>query len=54
MCLNFNDYQFKICRYKSTYINSTVTTNEKPIDSQKLERKEHKQTTKENQQTVRK
>ena len=37
MCLNLNDYQFKTSRYsyKSTYINSMITTNQKlKIDTQ--------------------
>ena len=53
---NLNDYQFKISRYsyKSTYMNSIVTTKQKPtIDTQKLERKEPKHNTKENDQTTR-
>ena len=31
MCLNLNDYQFKTSRdsYKSTYMNTMVTTNQK-------------------------
>ena len=38
MCLNLNDYKFKTSRYRSTYINSMVTTNQNPtIDTQKLE-----------------
>ena len=51
MCLNLNDYQFKTSRYsyRLTYMrNPMVTTNQKPtIDTQKLERKEHKHDTKE-------
>ena len=36
------------------YMNPMVTTNQKPtIDTQKLKRKEHKHTTKENHQTTR-
>ena len=39
MCLNLNDYQFKTSRYRSTYMNPMVNTNQKPtIDTQKLER----------------
>ena len=56
MCLNLNDYQFKMSRYsyKSIYMNPMVTTNKKPtIDTQNLERKEHKDTAKENHQTTR-
>ena len=46
MCLNLKDYLFKTSRYsyRLTYMNHMVTTNRKPkIDTQKLERKEHKQ-----------
>ena len=51
MCLN---YQFKTTRYRSTYMNPMVTTNQKPTtNTQKLKRKEHKHTTKENHQTTR-
>ena len=55
MCLNLNDYQFKTRHnYRLTYMNPMVTTNQKrTIDTQKLKRKEHKQTTKENHQTTR-
>ena len=45
-----NDYQFKTSShsYRSTYMNPMGTTNQKPtIDTQKLERKEHRHTTKE-------
>lgn len=39
-------------RYGSTYMNPVVTTSENStIDRQKLERKNHKNTTKENHQT---
>ena len=54
MCLNLNDYTFKTSRYsyRSTYINSMVTTNQNPtMDTQKLERQEHKLTTKEKPST---
>ena len=40
VCFNLNDYKFKTSRYsyRSTYINSMVTTNQNPtIDTQKLE-----------------
>ena len=56
MHLNLNHYQFKTngYRYRSTYINRMVAINQKPTTStQKLERKEHKHTTKENHQTTR-
>ena len=56
MCMNLNDYQFKTSRhnYGSTYINPMITTNQKPtIDTQKPKRKEPKDTTKENHQTIR-
>ena len=56
MCLNLNDYKFKTSRhsYRSTYINSMVTTNQKPtVDTQKLQRQEHKLTTKEKPSTHR-
>ena len=49
MCLNLYGYQFKISRYNYglTYMNPMVTTNQKPtIDTQKLDRNEHKHTTK--------
>ena len=39
MCLNLYDYQFKASRYsyRSTYLNSMVTTNQKlKIESQKF------------------
>ena len=42
MCLNLNDYQFKTSRYsyRSTYVNSMVTANQKPtIDTQKTREK---------------
>ena len=57
MYLNLNDYQFKTSRYtyRSTFINPMVATNQKPTtDTKKLGRKEHKHTTKENHQTIRK
>ena len=47
MCLNLNDYLFKTSRYsyRSTYMNPTVTANQKPaMDTQKLKRKENKDT----------
>ena len=56
MCLNLNDYLFKTRRssYRSIYMNPVVTTNQKPTtDIQKLERKEHKRITKENNQITR-
>ena len=41
-------------RYRPTHLNLMVTTNKKPtVDTQKLERKEHKHTSKENHQTTR-
>ena len=43
-----------IYSYRSMYINSMVTTNQKlTVDTQKLERKEQKNTTKGNHQTTR-
>ena len=47
--LHLNDYQFKTkYNYRSTYMNPITTTNQKPtIDTQKLKRKGHKNTTKE-------
>ena len=48
-CLYFNDSQFKTsrCSCRLTYKNPMVTTNQKStIYTQKLERKEHKNTTK--------
>ena len=54
MCLNLENYQIKtsIYNYTSTYMDPTVSTNQKPtIDMQKLNRKEHKH--KENDQTRR-
>ena len=56
MCLNLNVYQFKtsIYSYRSIYMNSMVKTNKKPIiDSQKLQRKKHEHTGKENHQSRR-
>ena len=55
MCLNLNDYQFKTSRYsyRSTYVNSMVTANQKhTIDKQKTERKEPKYNTKDSHQTT--
>ena len=50
---NLNEYQFKSSRYRPTYMNPMVTTNQKStIDMQKLKRKKHKHTTKENYQTT--
>ena len=49
MCLILNYYLFKASRYSygSTYINPMVSTNQKhKIDSQELQRKELKHTTK--------
>ena len=54
MCLNLNDYQFKTSRYtyRATYMNPMIMTYQKPQwGTQKLERKEHNHTTKENHQT---
>ena len=46
MYLNLNGYQFKANKYRSTYLNSMVTTNQKHItDLQKWRRKEQKHTT---------
>ena len=45
LCLNLNDYQVKtsIHIYRSTHMNFMIITNQKvTIDTQKLERKEHK------------
>ena len=45
MCLSLNDYHFKTNRYRSIYMNPKVTTNQNSTtDTQKLERKEHKNT----------
>ena len=53
MCLNFNDH-FKTSRYRPTYMNPMVTTNQKHmIDTQKLKNKEHKHTIKESYQATR-
>ena len=55
MCLNLENYQLKtsIYNYTSTYMDPTVSTNQKPtIDMQKLNRKEHKHNTKENHPTT--
>ena len=55
MCLNLNDYQFKTSTYSSklTYMKLMVTRNLKlTIDTQKLQRKEHKHITKENYPTT--
>ena len=50
-----NDYQFKTCRYRSTYMKPIEITNRKPTtDTQKLERKQHKHTATESHQTTRK
>ena len=49
ICLNGNDYHFKTSRSsnRSIYANSMVSTNQNStLDTQKLERKEHKYTTK--------
>ena len=49
ICLNGNDYHFKTSRSsnRSVYANSMVSTNQNStLDTQKLERKEHKYTTK--------
>lgn len=54
MCLKLNDYQLKTSRYRLTYMNSMVTTNQKcSVGTQDLERKEHKHTTEKNDQTTR-
>ena len=56
MCLNLKHYLFKTnsYSYRSAYMNCVVTTNQiSLIDTQKLEKKEHKHTTKENHQTTR-
>ena len=56
MCLNLNDYQFKtsIYSYRSVYMNPMVTISQKPTrNTQELERKEHKHTSKENYQKTR-
>lgn len=48
MYLKLNDYQFKTSRYRLTYMNSMVTTNQIcSVGTQDLERKEHKHTTEE-------
>ena len=48
MCLKLNDYQFKTSRYRLTYMNSMVTTNQKcSVGTHDIERKEHKHTTEE-------
>ena len=50
--VNLNDYQFKTSEssYRSTYMNSVVTTSQKSTThTQKPERKEYNHTTKENQ-----
>lgn len=39
--------------YKSPYLNPKVTTNQKPTDLQKLERKEHNYAAKENHPIIR-
>ena len=52
-CFNLNDYQFKTAIVIGQHMSTMVTTNQKPtIDTQKLERTEHKHTTKENHQTT--
>ena len=54
--LNLNNHQFKISIYSyiSTFINHMVTTNQKTtIDTQNLERNEHKHTIKKNHQNIR-
>ena len=51
MCLNLNGYQIKMRTYSLnlTYMDPTVITSQKStINSQKRERNEHKETTKEN------
>ena len=56
MCMNLNDSQFKTSRYsyRSTHMNSMVTTNQKPtIDTQKQKIKVHKYTTREKSSTQR-
>ena len=50
--MNLNDYQFKTSEssYRSTYMNSVVTTSQKSTTHpQKPESKEYSHTTKENQ-----
>ena len=57
MGLNLKDYIFETSRYqyKSTYMITMATAHQKStIDTQKLEKKEHKHTIKENNQTTRK
>ena len=45
--VNLNNYQFKTSRYRPTYMDYIVTTNQKiTVDIQKLERKEYKHNTK--------
>ena len=56
MCLYLSDNHLNTRRYsyQSTYMNPMVTTNQKPpVDTQKLKRKEHNHTTKENHQAIR-
>ena len=51
MCLNLNGYQIKMRTYSLnlTHMDPTVITSQKStINSQKRERNEHKETTKEN------
>ena len=48
MCFNLNENVFKVNRYtyRSSHMNPMLTTNQKATrDTQKLQRKEHKQTT---------
>ena len=55
MCLSFYDYQFKASRYSYglTYLKTRVTTNRKhAVYSQKPNRKELKNDTKENHQAT--
>ena len=60
-CKSFRTYwscngcqcETSIYSYRSTYMNSIVTTNQKlTVDTQKLEKKEQKNTTKGNHQTT--
>lgn len=49
ICLNVNDYHFKTSKSsnKSIYANSMVSSNQNStLDTEKLERKKHKYTTK--------
>ena len=46
-CLNLNDYQLKISKYRSSFMNPKINTNQKPTtDIQELKKKEHNHTTK--------